>query len=185
MLLYKHQRAPEQIALTCWLLRHIIYYTLNSPNAALPKPDPKPERLNRQGVLNPHPERVRAPLFGSSDFFDARDLVQSEVRDAAPGHGSRAPPRPRPPRCSACRGRPSIRPKRPSRDGWRACCPAARPEGRPQAHPRGDGIHRHAPIERRARCTPAPWRRSHRSRRSGCRSTRAASNARSRAKKNA
>ena len=42
------------------------------------KPDPKRERLNRQGVLNPHPERVRAPLFDSGDFFDARDLVQTK-----------------------------------------------------------------------------------------------------------
>jgi transposase len=44
----------------------------------LPNPDPKRERLNRQGALNRHPERVRAPLFQSGDFFDARDLVQSK-----------------------------------------------------------------------------------------------------------
>ncbi len=40
------------------------------------KPDPKLERLKRLGVLNPHPERVLAPWFQSSDFFDARDLIQ-------------------------------------------------------------------------------------------------------------
>ena len=93
MLLYKHQRAPEQIALTCCFVRHIIYYTLTSPNAALPKPDPKRERLIRQGVLNPHPERVRAPLFGSSDFFDASDLVQTKyemLRQVRVEHASKA-----------------------------------------------------------------------------------------------
>ena len=42
------------------------------------KPDYKRERLNHQGVLNRHPERVRAPLFQSGDFFDARDLVQTK-----------------------------------------------------------------------------------------------------------
>ncbi|WP_429568910.1 helix-turn-helix domain-containing protein [Paraburkholderia sp. JPY419] len=40
------------------------------------KPDPKLERLKRLGVLNPHPERVRAPWFQSGDFFDANDLIQ-------------------------------------------------------------------------------------------------------------
>ena len=53
-------------------------YTLVPQTADLTKPDPKRERLNRQGVLNRHPERVRAPLFQSGDFFDARDLVQSK-----------------------------------------------------------------------------------------------------------
>lgn len=38
--------------------------------------DPKIEALRRQGSLHPHPERVTDPLFGGSDFFDARDLVQ-------------------------------------------------------------------------------------------------------------
>ncbi|KAA0998248.1 helix-turn-helix domain containing protein [Paraburkholderia panacisoli] len=40
------------------------------------KLDSKLERLKRLGVLNPHPERVLAPWFQSSDFFDARDLIQ-------------------------------------------------------------------------------------------------------------
>ncbi|MCY1200059.1 Helix-turn-helix domain protein [compost metagenome] len=40
------------------------------------KPDPKHERLKRLGVLNPHPERVRAPWFQSGDFFDTNDLIQ-------------------------------------------------------------------------------------------------------------
>lgn len=38
--------------------------------------DPKHDRLRRQGVLNPHPERVKAPGFLSGDFFDADDLIQ-------------------------------------------------------------------------------------------------------------
>lgn len=42
----------------------------------MPKPDPKAERLKRDGALNRHPEAVRAPWFGQQRFFDARDLVQ-------------------------------------------------------------------------------------------------------------
>ena len=53
-------------------------YIFIVPNAILTKPDLKRERLNRQGVLNPHPERVHAPLFQSGEFFDARDLVQTK-----------------------------------------------------------------------------------------------------------
>jgi transposase len=40
------------------------------------KPDPKIEALRQRGSLNPHPERVADPLFQTSKFFDARDLVQ-------------------------------------------------------------------------------------------------------------
>jgi transposase len=40
------------------------------------RPDPKVEALRQQGILNPHPERVRDELFEKHDFFDARDLVQ-------------------------------------------------------------------------------------------------------------
>ncbi len=57
-------------------MRHILNYTLCTGAAILTKPDPKLERLKRLGVLNPHPERVRASWFQSSDFFDARDLIQ-------------------------------------------------------------------------------------------------------------
>lgn len=39
-------------------------------------PDLKVDALRQRGSLNPHPERVVDPLFSSSDFFDARDLVQ-------------------------------------------------------------------------------------------------------------
>ena len=41
-----------------------------------PLPDTKVQALQTEGTLNPTPERVCAPLFGASDFFDARDLVQ-------------------------------------------------------------------------------------------------------------
>ena len=39
-------------------------------------PDPKPDALRLHGSLNAHPERVQDPLFATTDFFDARDLVQ-------------------------------------------------------------------------------------------------------------
>jgi transposase len=38
--------------------------------------NPKLDALQQQGCLNPHPHKVVDPLFASSDFFDARDLVQ-------------------------------------------------------------------------------------------------------------
>ncbi len=38
--------------------------------------DPKTEALRRRGCLNPRPESVSDPRFDSTDFFDARDLVQ-------------------------------------------------------------------------------------------------------------
>jgi len=41
-----------------------------------PRRDAKVEALRAQGALHPRPEAVRDPLFGSHEFFDARDLVQ-------------------------------------------------------------------------------------------------------------
>jgi len=38
--------------------------------------DPKAAALSRDGVLNPHPEGVRDPLFNDNPFFDPKDLVQ-------------------------------------------------------------------------------------------------------------
>lgn len=38
--------------------------------------NPKNQALARDGVLNPHPDAVRDPLFRASQFFDPRDLVQ-------------------------------------------------------------------------------------------------------------
>ena len=40
------------------------------------KPDPKAAALAETRTLNPRPESVRDEQFGSSEFFDARDLVQ-------------------------------------------------------------------------------------------------------------
>ena len=40
------------------------------------KTDPKTDALREQGCLHPHPEKVSDELFASSEFFDARDLVQ-------------------------------------------------------------------------------------------------------------
>src|SRR5215207_9662122 len=40
------------------------------------KPDPKAAALAETRTLNPRPEAVRDEQFGSSGFFDARDLVQ-------------------------------------------------------------------------------------------------------------
>ena len=39
-------------------------------------PDAKETSLAAARCLNPHPEQVRDPGFGSSEFFDARDAVQ-------------------------------------------------------------------------------------------------------------
>ena len=44
--------------------------------AKRPRTDGKVQALREQGVLNPHPERVRDEGFLQEDFFDARDLVQ-------------------------------------------------------------------------------------------------------------
>lgn len=38
--------------------------------------DAKQDALRLRGALNPHPERVRDPLFTSDEIFDPRDLVQ-------------------------------------------------------------------------------------------------------------
>ena len=40
------------------------------------KKDPKEEALRAARTLNPRPQAVRDEQFGSSGFFDARDLVQ-------------------------------------------------------------------------------------------------------------
>ena len=45
-------------------------------SARSPRRDVKAEGLRAHGALHPHPQNVRDPLFGSHEFFDARDLVQ-------------------------------------------------------------------------------------------------------------
>jgi transposase len=44
--------------------------------ARRPADDPKAAELARSRTLNAHPETVTVQLFASSEFFDARDLVQ-------------------------------------------------------------------------------------------------------------
>jgi transposase len=56
--------------------RHIFYYTYQPLIATLVQRNRKADRLKALGVLNPHPERVRAPGFQVDTFFDPRDLVQ-------------------------------------------------------------------------------------------------------------
>ena len=57
-------------------MQHILYYAIVAKWTVLPERDAKAERLKALGVLNPSPERVRAPWFESGGFFDARDLAQ-------------------------------------------------------------------------------------------------------------
>lgn len=40
------------------------------------RPDAKEKALKEHTSLNPHPDAVVDPLFGSADFFDPRDIVQ-------------------------------------------------------------------------------------------------------------
>src|SRR3990172_8983147 len=55
----------------------ILHYRCPGDSLAKPKlPDPKLVALRQHGCLNPRPQRVADQPFTSSDFFDARDLVQ-------------------------------------------------------------------------------------------------------------
>lgn len=42
------------------------------------KLETKLERLRREGLLNPTPQRIRAPWFQTGTFFDANDLLQAK-----------------------------------------------------------------------------------------------------------
>jgi transposase len=53
-----------------------VIYTTDELMAKAKRPDAKTDALRQHGSLNPHPDRVTDPLFGASDFFDARDVVQ-------------------------------------------------------------------------------------------------------------
>jgi transposase len=64
--------------LTILRWRHIITYIHVVYPSSMKQRDPKLKRLAELGVLNAHPERVRASWFRSGDFFDARDLVQAK-----------------------------------------------------------------------------------------------------------
>jgi transposase len=74
------------------LVRHIFHYNF-IPKEALLTPSPKRDRLRRQGVLNPRPERVKAPWFQTGEFFDADDLIQVKyemLRHVQTGGASKA-----------------------------------------------------------------------------------------------
>jgi len=43
---------------------------------SMPADPKKIQALRASGTLNPHPEKVRAPRFAESEFFDPNDLVQ-------------------------------------------------------------------------------------------------------------
>jgi len=62
-------------------VRHIFLDTPAAPALEIHMPDRKRSdrkraTLREHGTLNPRPERVTDQLFGQSEFFDARDLVQ-------------------------------------------------------------------------------------------------------------
>jgi transposase len=61
-----------------FVVRRIYCYTPSEEANSVSKPDPKIERLRRMGILNPAPQRVRAPWFQSGDFFDPHDLLQTK-----------------------------------------------------------------------------------------------------------
>ena len=112
------------------------------------KPDTKEAALAQTRTLDPRPEAVRDDQFASSEFFDARDLVQVKyemvrrVRVTAPR--SRRP-RPR----SGSPGRRTTRPPpRWTATGWARGAGQARPAARAQAHRRG---HRLRPAVARSR----------------------------------
>jgi transposase len=54
-------------------------------------PERKSQALRELDSLNPHPERVTDPLFSTSDFFDARDLVQVKYEMVRRVHVGRQP----------------------------------------------------------------------------------------------
>ena len=57
-------------------MRRIYYYTITRMIFVTKPPSPKFTRLQAMGLLNPHPERVKAPWFLDGSFFDPLDLVQ-------------------------------------------------------------------------------------------------------------
>jgi transposase len=59
-------------------MRRILIYVVLLESAMVNSrgQDPKTTALARDGVLNPHPEGVRDPLFNDNPFFDPKDLVQ-------------------------------------------------------------------------------------------------------------
>ena len=66
----------------------------------------RPSASSSSAPSNPHPQRVRAPWFQASGFFDARDLVQVKY-EMLRQVSQRGPPKPKPQHCSAL-SRPSF-----------------------------------------------------------------------------
>lgn len=56
-------------------MRHIITY-IGVTRLTMTKRPTKCDRLREMALLNPQPERVRAPWFEATGFFDANDLLQ-------------------------------------------------------------------------------------------------------------
>jgi transposase len=90
------------------------------------RPDPKEEALRAARALNPRPGAVTAAEFASSEFFDARDLVQvkyemlrrarqdgSTVSDAAAAFGFSRPSFYEAKAAYEAAGIPGLLPKRP------------------------------------------------------------------------
>jgi transposase len=88
--------------------------------------DPKEQALRAARALNPRPEAVTAPGFATSEFFDARDLVQvkyemlrkarhdgSTVSDAAAAFGFSRPSFYEAKAAYEAAGIPGLLPKRP------------------------------------------------------------------------
>jgi transposase len=66
----------DESLLTLKYLRRIILYIKVSEEHAMSKYDAKTKILRDSNCLNPHPERVKAPWFQHSSFFDPRDFLQ-------------------------------------------------------------------------------------------------------------
>lgn len=56
-------------------MRRIVIYTFTASSPMTKQPT-KLDRLREMGMLNPQPQRVRAPQFVAAGFFDANDLLQ-------------------------------------------------------------------------------------------------------------
>jgi transposase len=66
----------QAFSLTTSPMRRIYYYTITRMIIVTKPLSPKFTRLQAMGLLNSHPERVKAPWFQDGGFFDPLDLVQ-------------------------------------------------------------------------------------------------------------
>ena len=105
--------------------------------------DPKSGALAQDGVLNPHPEAVRDPLFTGNPFFDPKDLVQVRYEMVRRHQVDGVPIS----EVAAAFGvsRPTFyKAQSALADGWarRSAAAPAGPQRRPQDLRRGDGLRR-------------------------------------------